>query len=135
MIATAKKLQDKFLLTMPVFGVNKNDNGKWIIWHSSILNFADDFGNGKMEYLTKNGLINTTVSELEGQGYIKTYKIEDICLENLMRDWRRKHNDYSLTFEVDNTIETGEIITSNFSPVKIMVLKSEQTIKIKLIFE
>ena len=125
------KAENIYLITMPVFGVKKSEEGKNLIHHNSIINYGEDMGDGVVKHLTKDGI---TESKFSHDSYIKIFKLDEICLDNLMSKWKVV-NKTNKPIVLDETIDTQEVFENDFSPLKIMVERRENEIAIKPIFE
>lgn len=129
---TKTKIAEKFLISMPIFGVEVNEeNGKHLLHHCSILNYGDDLGSGIIKYINKDGVQVMPTSSFPT--CIKVFKIEQIDLDHLMRSWKKETNCY-LPVVLDETIEVGEVYKNRFSPVSIMIERREKETAIKLLF-
>lgn len=130
---TAQKVK-MILIAMTIFEVQKDESGKPKIHHSAILNYGVAYGKDKVKYNTKYGEQIEALSSFSSMKGFWVGTVEDISLTNLMYPWSKKNNCYFLPFEIDDTLEVGEVVSNDFSPLKIMVQKLEDKVKIKLIF-
>lgn len=126
------KAENTYLIAMPVFGLRSSEDGKKLLNHSSIINYGEELDGGNVRFLTKSGVKTQGIHSFDGS--IKLFKIEDICLENLMSNWKRINKTYKPVV-LDETIDTHEVFENDFSPLKIMVERRENEIAIKPIFE
>ncbi len=127
------KAENTYLIIMSVWGIKKNQDGKKLISHNSIINYGEDLGNGTVKYLTKDGVQVASVFSFDSS--ISILKLDSICLEKLMDNWKRINKEYSKPIVLDETIDTQEICESDFSPLRIMVDRRKDFIAIKPIFE
>jgi len=126
------KVENTYLITQPIFGVRETHEGKKVIHHCSIINYGEDLGNGTIKYVTREGVQIQSIFNFESS--ISLVKFNSICLENLMSDWRRINKTYK-PIVLDETIDTQEVFTNDFSPLKIMVERRKDCIAIKPIFD
>lgn len=126
------RAENTYLITQPIFGVRKTEDGKKLIHHSGILNYGEDLGDGRIKYVTRNGVQIQSVFNFESS--IALIKFNSICLENLMSKWKKANKEYK-PIVLDETIDTQEVFTNDFSPLKIMVERRADCIAIKPIFE
>jgi hypothetical protein len=124
--------KNTYLITQPIFGVKKNEQGKKIVHHNSIINYGEDLGNGQVKYLTKAGVQVSSVFNFDSS--IALVKFESICLDSLMSNWKRINKTYKPVV-LDESINTHEVFENDFSPLKIMVERREDCIAIKPIFD
>jgi len=129
MTATA---ENTFLITQPIFGV-REENGKKLVHHTCIINYGLDLGNGNIAFINKDGLQKQPISSFDSS--IKLFKLKDICLENLMSDWKRINKEYGKPIVLDETIDTEERFSTDFSHLSIMVERRKDCIAIKPLFE
>lgn len=125
--------QNTFLISMPLFGVATDESGKKLLHHMSIINYGKELPDGQIQMITKAGKEIRDKSSFVGP--IQLYKMENISLDHLMRDWKRANNEYSKPIILDETIETFEIWENKYSPMNIMVDRRSDCIAIKPIFE
>lgn len=124
--------KNMILITQPIFGV-KEKEGKKIIHHSSIINYGKKLGDGIIEFVTNKGKVSENENSMPYS--IKLFNFEDICLENLMSHWRKYNGEFNKPILLDESIETHEVYSNNFSPLKIMIERREKSIAIKPLFE
>ncbi|HMW11126.1 MAG TPA: hypothetical protein PJ987_11850 [Bacteroidia bacterium] len=117
-------------ISMSIFPIRINDQGKKIIHHSSILNYGLVNGNRKyITFETKTGATTKTVQEVESQpGHFSVFSLQDIDLDNLIENKTGK------PVEVDQNIETGVLLENRFSPVSFLKQELENKILIKPVF-
>lgn len=121
-----------YLITQPIFGVKKNEAGKKLVNHVSIINYGEDLGDGRVKFKNKDGVQVQSVFQFEDS--IALMKFNSICLDNLMSTWMRQ-NKCSLPVVLDESIDSYEVYENDFSPLKIMVERRKNEIAIKPIFE
>lgn len=127
------KAENTYLIIMSIWGIKKNQDGKKLVNHSSIINYGEDLGDGTVKYLTKGGV--QVVSIFTFDSSISILKLNSICLEKLMDNWKRTNKENSKPIVLDETIDTQEIFENDFSPLMIMVERRENEIAIKPIFD
>lgn len=123
--------KNAYLIIQPIFGIKKGNDGKKIVHHSSIINFGEDLGDGRIKYVTQKGEQICSVFEFEDG--ISILKFDSICLENLMSKWKKINNCFK-PIVLDETINTFEIFEDKFSPMNIMVERREDCVAIKPVF-
>jgi len=123
--------KNTYLITQPIFGVKKNDIGKKLVSHSSIINYGEDLGDGTIKYLTRDGEQTSSVFTFDSS--ISLIKFDSICLDNLMSKWKRLNKE-NKPIVLDESIETNEVYVSDFSPMNIMIERRADCIAIKPIF-
>ena len=115
-------------ISMSIFPVRINEQGKKIIHHSSILNYGVKNG----EYITfetKSGTVKETIQKIESQpGHFNVFSLKDIDLDNLIE------NQTSKSVEVDYEIEAGVLLENRFSPVSFLKQEKDDKILIKPVF-
>jgi len=124
--------KNTYLITQPIFGVKENSKGKKIIHHCSIINYGKELENKRVSFINRDGKVVQNVSEFESG--IKLFKVEDICLDNLMSKWKRLNKE-NKPIVLDESIETNEVYVSDFSPMNIMIERRADCIAIKPMFE
>lgn len=117
-------------ISMSIFPIRINEQGKKIIHHYSILNYGLVNGNSKyITFETKTGATTKTVQELESQpGHLSVFSLQDIDLNNLINNKTEK------PVEVDENIEVGVLLENRFSPVSFLKQELENKILIKPVF-
>ncbi len=123
-------LKNTRFISMSIFPIRINNQGKKIIHHSSILNYGLINGNGKyITYETKTGATTQTIKEVESQsGHFSVFSLQDIDLNNLINNKTEK------SVEIDYGIESGVLLENRFSPVKFLKQELETKILIKPVF-
>ena len=123
------KAENTYLITQPIFGV-REVNGKKIIHHCSIINYGEQFDD-KIKYTTRDGVQIENKHNLDNS--IRLFKLEDICLDNLMSKWSRANN-IGLPIVLDESIESQEVFEDKFSPLAIMIDRRKDCVAIKPLF-
>lgn len=118
------------LVVFRIFETKKNKEGKNIVWLSSITNYGA-FKDGKITFETKDGTKVKTESQMREMN-CELFFLDELCLNSLMRDWRKQSKEYEKPFVIDDSIETFEVFTNDFSRVGIMIERRENEIAIKL---
>lgn len=124
--------ENAYLITMPIYGVRKGDDGKNLIHHSSIINYGENIGNNLVKSVFKDGIRIQSIFEFPSS--MRIFKFSEICLENLMSGWKKTNKEYK-PIVLDESINTHEVFENDYSPLKIMVERRENEIAIKPIFE
>jgi hypothetical protein len=125
-------INNTILITMPIFGV-REENGKKMIHHASIINYGKKMGGGMIEYVTSRGKAIESIHSLPHG--VKVFELEEICLDNLMSKWKRINKEYGKKIILDETINTNEVYVCDFSPLRLMIDRREDCIAIKPVFE
>ena len=120
-----------YLITQPIFQVRKNEEGKKIVHHCSIINYGKELKNRKVNFVNKNGKQSMYPHQFDSS--ISLVRFNDICLENLMHSWKR-NNKESKPVVLDESIDTHEVYENEFSTLKIMIERRENEIAIKPLF-
>lgn len=125
------KAKNTYLITQPIFGVRVNSEGKKMIHHSCIINFGEELKYGRVKFITRDGEQIKNIHSLDSS--IKVFKMDDICLENLMSKWKESNKE-SKPIILDENIESEEVFENNFSPLRIMIERRKDCIAIKPLF-
>lgn len=112
---------------MPVFGVSKNDKGKFLLPYNSIINYGVELNNFIL-FETKQGNEKKLLSDFKSP--LKVFNINELCLNTLMHKWRLFNDNYNPVY-IDYSIESEEVYKNKFSPLEIMVKREKNKTLIK----